>query len=708
MPTEELYDEGYTSDEMKELTAEELKTLQTYQFLQQRDISVAITLNATNVSERNITYAVSDESSPTRALTIVDLPEVSLDPNSVEFVYNRFEKSERVSRNNPSLAQQDEKILSTNDAIAKFNLKSRYIAPPRYIKMNYSGNVSDEFSADLVDINKFALTSGGTIDRPSFKGKISDIINDINPDQILVEGGLYSYYYSGTELIDTGLDKKYLKFVENFSKIDNDIRNVDPRKRSRTKKVREMIEELKENDQLSDKDLFSEVLKLLSQKNVNKLSDKEELMNQIRALSHSLAFSNLCFDKIIKASLDSRTSLYEDELRSYKGITKDVYDSVITSIQAETMQGSDFETQIGSTYLYDYEVLDDLVQARNGEDEEGIIAGVVHIGYLIERVEVIRDQVTFLDPVIKGLNFTEFIDVDVAYGGTYIYKVRNLFLVEYDCISDSGQFLRASFVIASQGKTVIKSCFENQSPKPPQSVKFKYDHKNKGLLISWEFPPNPQGDIKYFQVFRRNSINEPFQLIKYYDFDDTIGKVRQREYPSRKEYIRLSKNGETYALTNCIDYEFNKKSEAIYAVGCADAHGLISNLSAQFRVKYNNKNRKVDTQLVVTSGTPRPYPNLFLNVDTVQDAMKISGKNRMTVYFTPDVYKTFKGSQAPKKFISTTETDNPTYKFNFVNTDLQKSKMLNITIKDVSTSNDSLGAPYLEPNNLSFSLTKNE
>jgi hypothetical protein len=284
-----------------------------------------------------------------------------------------------------------------------------------------------------------------------------------------------------------------------------------------------------------------------------------------------------------------------------------------------------------------------------------------------------------------------------------------LFIVEYDCISDTGQFLRASFVIASQGKIGIKKCLENSNPKPPQSLKFKYDHNNNGLLLSWEFPPNPQGDIKYFQVFKRNSISEPFKLIKFYDFDDSIVRGAMSENPGPQEYVRLYKNGSTYAYTSCLDYEFNKKSEAIYAVGCSDAHGLTSNLSAQFRVKYDNNKRKVKVEIVCTSGCPRPYPNLFLNADTFQDAIKVSSKNRAIVYFTPEAYKTYREGETAKKVIATSpDAATPSYKFNFVNTDLQKEKTLDINIRDISTSNSTLGVPYLEPNNLSFSLTRNE
>lgn len=690
------------------LSAEVIRSLAEYRFVQQRDINTSININSTDTSTRNITYTVSDESSPTRALTITDLPEVNFNINDMEFVYNRFESDESVSRNNPRVTvDQDKKIISTFDAESQFNLRSRYTAPPRYIRFKFSNNVSNEFTLGYGSstAEKFPLTCRGLFTRANLQQKAREIVRNVKPDQILVEGGLYSYYYSGTELIDTGLDRKYLRFVENSAKI-NQMINSDKRQ---VKKTRQLIEESREQGLLEDKDLYSEILKAMNQVEINEVSQSQSLLNEIRSLSHSLAFSNLCFDRIIKASLDSRTSLYEDELRAYKQKSGQIYSAVAASIQAETMTGADFETQIGSTHLYDYEVLDDLISARSGEDENGIVAGVGHIGYMIERVEVINDEVRFLDPIIRGLDFTEFIDVDVAYGATYIYKIRNLFIVEYDCISDSEQFLRASFVIASQGKIGIKTCLENDAPKPPQSLKFKYDHKQRGLLINWEFPPNPQGDIKYFQVFKRNSISEPFTLIKYYDFDDSIVRNLSSENPSQNEYVRLFKNGSTYVYTHCLDDEFDKKSDAIYAVGCSDAHGLVSNLSAQFRVRYNKNKRKVEPELVCTSGCPRPYPNLFLNADTFQDAIKVSNKNRMVVYFTPEAYKTYKEGETPKKIIATSVDPNtPSYKFNFINTDLQKGKILNINIRDISTSNDSLGTPYLEPNNLSFSLINNE
>ena len=77
------------------------------------------------------------------------------------------------------------------------------------------------------------------------------------------------------------------------------------------------------------------------------------------------------------------------------------------------------------------------------------------------------------------------------------------------------------------------------------------------LMIYWSFPINPQMDIKKFQVFRRKKINEPFELIKVFDFAD--GSV---VFPDLEETINQSLIEKTlYPECSYYDDDFLKKSE---------------------------------------------------------------------------------------------------------------------------------------------------
>ena len=204
-----------------------------------------------------------------------------------------------------------------------------------------------------------------------------------------------------------------------------------------------------EQDELPaiDESLFREIKVLMSQRGFNARSKTQKMLDSVKTMSHNLAFNNLFFDTITRASSDMRVSVYEDEIRAYSQYTPQIYTNVINNIQPNTVSEAEFSTQIGSTYVYDYLVQDMAMRSTS----VNMKPGVVHIGYMIQKTEIIGDKTRLMDPIIRGLDTTRFIDTNVAYGATYVYKIRSLFLVEYDCVTESQQIIRASFVIGSQG-----------------------------------------------------------------------------------------------------------------------------------------------------------------------------------------------------------------------------------------------------------------
>lgn len=683
-------------------------------------------LNARNPSN----YTTESTTPPTRSITLMDIPECTIKAES-KFIYNRFDKYERLSRYDRNIAGviKNAKLsdeFKTNADIDQ-KLRSRYTSPPRYIHLKFTHNPKDENHVYSINPNYFPLMGNGN----SITGVYSylnDLIKNIDPSQVLSEGGLYNYFYSGTQLVDTNLDEKYYQRILSQAKIASFLKNQD--QDLENKSVRAMLEDYAQSGiipsrrnglgasangpSLSNNNFsqFNSVLTRLSQNNLDR-SKKEEYQDSIRDLSFDIVINNLCFDRIIKSSVMDPHSVFNDELRSFQSYTKQIYDNIINTINARELTDADFETQIGSGFLYDYQPIESYSQPG----ESGRLPGIVHAGYMIERKEFdpITGRETILPPRFASLHTTSLIDTDITYGMYVNYTVKALYAIEYDClVSNANEYFRCIFVVASKGSSKLIKCLEYEAPKPPQSIKFKYEHKEKGLRINWEFPPNPQGDIKYFQVFRRKSVNDPFTLIKYYDFDDTINRNTAiiQERPDTSAYYRLEKDdGSTYVSTNCIDYDFKKDSEYIYAVGCADAHGLLSNLSAQFKVKFNKKTRRVDVIIVSRPHAPRCYPNMFLENDTVQDAIKVSNKDRMTIYFDPDVYKISKKRQEGalstryRKIIAQSENQ-ASYKINFINTDLQKNAVLNINIKNIATDDTIAGSPPLEPSNLSLTVRR--
>jgi len=644
-----------------------------------------------------------DQTSPTRSVTLTDIEEANF--GECYFVYNRFDPTERISRYDYNTRNNISDVKFINYHELENSLISRYSSPPRYNVVSFSHRPGDDNRSNTADLNNFPLMSNGT--REGLYSYINDLIKNLKPSQILSEGGLYNYFYSGVKLIDTNLDEKYFKRITDQIKFISILKNNDIDTESVT--TRKILQDAANSADPETKNKISEIISILSQKNINTNQKNIEYLSSVRDIGFSLVFNNLCFDNIIAASTSNPNSIYNDELLAYKRYTPDIYRNTKQSIDSRRVTDEDFETQIGSSFLYDYKVND--MNSSVGDSSRD--PGIVFIGYLIDKKEFdpVTGEETILPSQIVSSATTKQIDTDVAYGKHYIYQVKSLYAVEYDCLVDGvDEYFRCVFVLASKGVTKKVTCEEYEPPKPPQSLRFKYDYKKRALLLTWEFPANPQKDIKYFQVFRRKSINDPFTLIKFYDFDNTVGRenVPRTERPSLKAYQRLEKDGQTYAYTQCLDYEFKKDSEYIYAVACSDAHGMLSNLSTQFRVKFNNKTRKINATIAAGYNAPRCYPNMFLNSDTVQDAIKVSNKDRMTIYFDPDVYKITKRrtegiNSSPQSIIAQSDTE-AAYKINFINTDLQKNNVLNINVKNVASEDSTTGLPPLDPSNLSFTV----
>jgi hypothetical protein len=199
-------------------------------------------------------------------------------------------------------------------------------------------------------------------------------------------------------------------------------------------------------------------------------------------------------------------------------------------------------------------------------------------------------------------------------------------------------------------------------------------------MIYWSFPINPQMDIKKFQVFRRKKINEPFELIKVFDFAD--GSV---VFPDLEETINQSLIEKTlYPECSYYDDDFLKKSEYIYAVAAIDAHGLTSNYSEQFKVSFDAYKNKIEIKLVSVANSPKQYPNLYVQQDLFIDTIKTSNKKTMHVYFSPDCYNVINGSEQLTNVLNSSKFGS-SYKMNFINIENQKSCQLNININDLRT-----------------------
>ena len=95
-------------------------------------------------------------------------------------------------------------------------------------------------------------------------------------------------------------------------------------------------------------------------------------------------------------------------------------------------------------------------------------------------------------------------------------------LVQMPAVDQDDNPVIIKSLISSRASRLDKvKCIERVPPPPPADIEFYmglYPEENGAHV---ELPTNPQRDIKRFQIFRRSSVDDPFELLVEYDFDDS-------------------------------------------------------------------------------------------------------------------------------------------------------------------------------------------
>lgn len=306
------------------------------------------------------------------------------------------------------------------------------------------------------------------------------------------------------------------------------------------------------------------------------------------------------------------------------------------------------------------------------------------IGYVIEK-KLIKNQngaVVELSPIsIDSPEIDKFEDLGVSYGERYIYSIRSVAYVELLSQNENQQYIVTGFLVSSKPTSLPPiQCVENVPPPWPVDFRMLWDYDLRSIRLSWSFPINPQRDIKGFQVFFRKTIEDPFQLLRYFNFDDSVVKSQPLEQYIAPE-LRTNTTG---PVCNFIHQGVDA---GIYAVCSVDAHGLSSNYSMQLHGNFDKSTNKIQTRLVSIAGAPKAYPNFYLNSDTFVDLMKFEGYNTLDVYFNPEYLKVFdsKGEDVDLLAVasdSTNEAVQPHYELDLVNVDNQKSQTVRISLRN--------------------------
>ena len=103
----------------------------------------------------------------------------------------------------------------------------------------------------------------------------------------------------------------------------------------------------------------------------------------------------------------------------------------------------------------------------------------------------------------------------------------------------------------------------------------------------------------------------------------------------------------------------------------------------EFYVKYDNTTNKLTKKLVSHSGAPKQYPNMYVSGLGTRSSVTVSGEytKNMQLFFTPQFYNAYDANKN-NAFELNTNQNGGAYKFNFVNLDNQKNRVVTVKIED--------------------------
>jgi len=608
---------------------------------------------------------------PCSPTTWVEIPEVK--KTSVEFIYNFYTKNERTAGAGTFDVIDINNMTQEDEAIAR---SDRY---PRFNQIYISPTVFDSNDESLKAV---AEKLGPNLIRDNF-------------NMIQSEDTISTAYFSAVRIKDDFIDREFydsLKSSISFFGLPEDTSgNTD------ASNLCEVVDDQSafSPDGLQMKDALSNIQ---SQGVAYAPSDtRSEITNNaftsVTNLDFSFNINNLVVNNLIVSALEDKSNIYENELRSLVTSSKIIQDNSIASVVPGTITSDEYEVSISGAFqqtAYDSASVDSFINEHS-----------IPVGYIVEKSEIKQsgdtwERIEHKPLIVEHYGVMNLLDLDIRYGGTYIYNVKTVCLTRIeafrvDNVDDvEDQAIFAVILVASSGLAVKIDCKENIPPNPPQNLSFYWDYKDDGLILFWDEELNPQRDVVRYQIFRRKSVNVPFTLIQELDFDASTSRVVPLEVAPPDLISSVSGPRKMFR-----DLNFTKSSDYIYTLAATDARGFTSNYSAQFRVTFDSSRNKLHVDLVSQSGTPKPYPNIYLNQDLFVDTMKDSGHSRMRIFFDPEYSDVFI-SKSTETYDAATGT--PTvvkneefldllsdkYKLQIINIDNQISEIVNLSINNES------------------------
>lgn len=559
---------------------------------------------------------------------------------TASFVYNYFVKDEAVVASSGLTTFFQDKPGEFYDAKVIDYLGTRL---PRYTLLNWKPCVEESAALDSIPKNYIANNLSKVLSEEHFS---SEAFTSLNITDQSIEAKLNAYVSSSLDILKATSSNSNVKTASISSKLKSVFLDSNTIPVTRTVTV----------------------------PTIGITTAKREAIASAKDLNFSIQVSNSVVDDVVKKAVGFPESTYQEMYRGLYEISRLVQDTNVVN-------SKDFDS---SDYVHTTSNYVSLLNAKFATKE--VYASKI-VGYIIERSELTSNgSYKVLEPIIvDNPNSSLTVDAKVKYYGKYRYKIRAVAEVSIPCvIEDTSEFIVSKFLIASR-PTVTRdvNCIEEVPPPPPVDVKFIWDWNKDRLVVTWNFPTNAQRDIKQFQVFKRSTLAEPFTLVKQYSFDDSSVPGIYLENPNAScvEYVSSPKSF-------YLDEEFTKTSQCIYAIGCVDAHGMVSTYSAQYGVSFDVYKNKLIVSQISSSGAPRPYPNMNVSAEVFLDSVYESRKTKMTLSFDASTMELTNSEQTDLEFIKTKQSG-AKYKILAVNTDLAISKEITVSIDDMRPTKDS-------------------
>jgi hypothetical protein len=621
-------------------------------------------------------------SRPSREIYSVDVPEVR--DFAATFHYNFFVTDESV---NDTGGVPDKILFRESDKIDGEYIQYATTRAPRFVAFMFTPVRLSDVGREVTDVD----VRNNVFDRTDTS---SNLISD-NLDKIVTEDQFASFDFISVQFHDGEIDDKVFYLVSSsfqqhaleeehdqdvsYVKAANTLSSLVPKNIKPQFLTRAMAQPKNAsgaqfysntNEQSNSSATKARNVRNIVTKSQNQVVKADTFYKRLKSFSIHAQINGKLFHDVVGRTINDPQSPYGVDLHSLHEYSKQVTNSSKQRFSL-LINDNDYKTLV--PYV-------DLKVRRTAQYTDR--RGADLVGYLIDKTEITRDGETIQHPpiVIENSRVASSADFHVKYDSTYSYSIRTIARFIVPAIDDNtGDLATIQVLVSSKpsSKVYVKTT-ETVPPPPPADVNFTWDYENEKLLIHWAFPPNSQRDIKKFQVFRRDNVDQPYQLLKMYDFDDSVVKVSDNETPNPSliEYLKSPS-------TTFIDDDFTKQSRFIYAIADLDAHGMSSNYSAQFELSFDVFKNKLVKKLISHAGAPKPYPNLYLESDTFVDTIRVNGPHskRMKLYFNPEFYHLYDDNEKIIRVLATKQLMGE-YKLQFINIDNQKSQTLTIQIDD--------------------------